>query len=70
MEEIDLLEDMRGMIWILVHWLLPAKATKADAIGLIEKAYEERNTGLEIAEREDWLCGDARCAWMLLSATR
>lgn len=65
MEEDDFYEavsdpdDARGMIWILVHWLLPAKATKADAEALIRKAYDERSTGIEISERGDWLCSGA-----------
>lgn len=55
-------EKACGMIWILAHWLLPAKATREDALALISRACEESSTGLEIADREDWLCGPARCA--------
>lgn len=43
-----------GVIWMLAHWLLPAKATREDALSLIELAYADRQTGQDIANREDW----------------
>lgn len=43
-----------GAMWILLHWLLPAKASKEDALILLEKAYDQWETGIEISERNDW----------------
>jgi hypothetical protein len=45
---------LSGMIWIMAHWLLPAKAAKEDALDLIEKARMEHQTGLDLKRRETW----------------
>jgi hypothetical protein len=42
-----------GTIWMLAHWLLPANATKEDAIELISKAQKQFTTGLELRNK-DW----------------
>jgi hypothetical protein len=41
-------------MWMLVHWLLPAKATKEDARDLLFKAQKQWETGLELYQRNDW----------------
>lgn len=43
-----------GMIWALAHWLLPATASKEDALELIEKARAEYRTGLDLKNRDSW----------------
>ena len=42
-----------GTIWVLAHWLLPAKARKEDAWELIDKAEKAYKTGLELRDK-DW----------------
>lgn len=46
-------EITEGTIWVLAHWLLPAKATKEDAFELIATAEREYKTGLELRGK-DW----------------
>lgn len=43
----------KGTVWMLLHWLLPAKATKEDARELLHKAQKEWETGLDLYKR-DW----------------
>lgn len=43
-----------GMIWMLAHWLLPAKASKEDAQALIDEAWRQYKTGLDLKERNPW----------------
>jgi hypothetical protein len=45
---------LSGMVWIMAHWLLPAKASKEDALDLIERARQEYKTGLDLKGRESW----------------
>lgn len=46
-------EISEGTIWMLAHWLLPAKARKQDAMELIAKAELAYRTGLKFKEK-DW----------------
>jgi hypothetical protein len=47
-------EILYGMVWMLVHWLLPAKASREDAVALIERAKKEYKTGIDLGNRTDW----------------
>jgi hypothetical protein len=46
-------EILVGTMWMLAHWLLPAKATKEEALELIDKAEAAYKMGLEFRDK-DW----------------
>lgn len=52
MDNVD--DKTYGMLWVLAHWLLPVKATKADALALLDKAHDEYVTGINISDNPDW----------------
>jgi hypothetical protein len=50
----EALAQCYGMVWMLAHWLLPAKATREDALALIAQAQEEYETGISLGKKTDW----------------